>query len=298
MFAQIPRYRRSMPCPTPNTKPMQLRLFVRIFIMEQPQGVTWGSTLEEEHTCSILWNMSSVPQLGELRWGYILWLCARWNKFWVGLRYLNFRPSFMRSVDSENSGLRWWCWTSRMEKKKRLGASSYCTIYAVLIFVFRRVGIPCHAMCCEQIMIFNSGTARGSFTRRGRLWQAVAFQLAWFVESTKDFLMISDPQDGYLLICGLRAFRIVVLSEANIVIGSFKDLVVFWRQFENDNKMLVQLRLKKHQENYTWLIQDWAYITWVHTRSLRCLEGKPEYSPTSGPLGCVANSGYRIANIM
>ena len=39
--------------------------------------------------------------------------------------------------------------------------------------------------------------------------------------------MISDLQDGYLLICGLRAFRIVVLSEANIVIGSFKDLVVF-----------------------------------------------------------------------
>ena len=143
MFAQIPRYRRSTPCPTPNTKPMQLRLFVRIFIREQPQGVTRGSTLEE-HTCSILWNMSSVPQLGELRRGYILWLCARWNKFWVGLRYLNFRPSFMRSV--ENSGLRWWCWTSRMEKKKRLGASSYCTIYAVLILCF--VVLAYLAMSC------------------------------------------------------------------------------------------------------------------------------------------------------
>jgi hypothetical protein len=46
---------------------MQLRLFVRIFTMEQPQGVTRGSTLEEERTRSILQSMSSVPQLGELR---------------------------------------------------------------------------------------------------------------------------------------------------------------------------------------------------------------------------------------
>jgi hypothetical protein len=46
---------------------MQLRLFVRIFAMEQPQGVTRASTLEDKHTCSVLQEMSSVPRLGELR---------------------------------------------------------------------------------------------------------------------------------------------------------------------------------------------------------------------------------------
>jgi len=60
MLAKIPRCRRSTPCPTPKTKPMQLRLFVRIFTMRQPKGVTRASALEEEHTCSILWNVFSA----------------------------------------------------------------------------------------------------------------------------------------------------------------------------------------------------------------------------------------------
>ena len=61
-----------------------------------------------------------------------------------------------------------------MEKKKRLGAFGYSTIYAILIFVFRRVGIPCHAMCCEQIVTFNlRNSSRELHSER----QAVALQL-------------------------------------------------------------------------------------------------------------------------
>ena len=61
-----------------------------------------------------------------------------------------------------------------MEKKKRLGVSGYSTIYAVLIFVFRRVGIPCHAMCCEQIVMINF---RNSSRELHSEKQIVAFQL-------------------------------------------------------------------------------------------------------------------------
>jgi len=64
-----------------------------------------------------------------------------------------------------------------MERKGRFGASGYTTIYGLLIFVFHGVGIPGHAMCCEQIVIFNFRHSSRELGEAGCSWIHLLFNL-------------------------------------------------------------------------------------------------------------------------
>ena len=55
------------------------------------------------------------------------------------------------------------------EDKKGFGASGCSPIYAILIFMFHRVGIPCLPCVANRSWFLISRTGRGSLTRRGRL---------------------------------------------------------------------------------------------------------------------------------
>jgi len=101
-----------------------------------------------------------------------------------------------------------------LENGEKETFSGYRTIYGLLIFVFHRVGIPCHAMCCEQIVISNFRNSSRELDSEKQAAAGFAYCLI-FGEHQKllhDFGSANgcDSRDGYPLICGLRAFRIMI----------------------------------------------------------------------------------------
>ena len=136
------------------------------------KSVTWVSTLEKKHTHSILQNMSSAPQMGELRWGYIPWLHSSRREPRLGLALCC--PFFKRSI--EDSGLRWGCWTSRMEKKK--GFEAFCYISPFMLYL-GSVVLPTisGAMAANRSWCGTARAARLGGRLRHCSW--------WFVENPR-----------------------------------------------------------------------------------------------------------------
>jgi len=153
----------------------------------------------------------------------------------------------------------------------------YLYLYSI---VLAYLAMPCVA---NRSWFLISGTARGSLTRRSRL--QLDSPIAWFLESTKSFFMISDLRMDVILETDIHWYvawgRFVLWS--NGAIGSehrYRKPYGLRSSFlKGNSRMTIRctgaIRLKKHQENYTWLIQDWAYIT---VRSLESTQSPLEMS--------------------
>ena len=166
--------------------------------------------------------------MGELRWGYIPSLPSSRRKPRLGLAFS--RPSFMRSI--ENLGLRWGCWTSRMEKKK--GFEAFCYISPFMLYL-GSVVLP----TISGTMAANRswcGTARAA-----RLGGRLRHCSWWFVENPRPSLWFRISEWMWFLIqieidicqyvvCDHFVWLNDIEYHRNcIVIGNLKDdLDLFW----------------------------------------------------------------------
>ena len=155
---------------------------------------------------------SSVPQLSE-RWrGYILWLRSSWNKssLWGGLRFL--RPSFMRFI--EDSSLREEAGPREWRERDVLGLPvirPYMGYLYLCSMVLAYLVMPCVAN--RSWFLNNFRHSSRELGEAGCSWIHLLFNL-WKAPKASSWFpmdMILDSNwDGYLLICGLKAFRIMI----------------------------------------------------------------------------------------